>query len=427
MAAREQAAGVLARVIDGASLSRVMPPVQEQSSEAPLIQELVYGSLRWHFLLSGLIRLLLEKPLRNKDRDVECLLRIGLYQLREMRIPAHAVVNETVRETRTMKKPWAKGLVNGVLRRYQRDREALEQQLDTAESMAHPQWLLQKLQDAYPEPWRDICTANNQRPPMVLRVNERRQTVDEYLQELNREGVAAKRHPVAPQALVLDKACDVFSLPGFDEGRVSVQDAAAQLAAGLLDLGPGMRILDACAAPGGKTAHILEQGESSEVWALEKDAARIQSLTQTLSRLGLEARIVEADAGDVEAWWDGQPFDRILLDAPCSATGVIRRHPDIRIHRRPADIDRLREEQQRLLRALWPLLRPGGMLLYATCSILPEENVEQVTMFFDDRVNAREFALPLEYGLKQSYGRQILPGEQGMDGFFYAGIRKISD
>jgi 16S rRNA (cytosine967-C5)-methyltransferase len=427
MAAREQAAGLLAQVLDGASLSRVMPPVQEQSSEAPLIQELVYGSLRWHFLLSGLLRLLLEKPLRNKDRDVECLLRIGLYQLREMRIPAHAAVNETVRETRTMKKPWAKGLVNGVLRRYQRDRETLEQQLDTAESVAHPKWLLQKLQDAYPEIWRDVCTASNQRPPMVLRVNERRQTVDEYLQELSRKGIAAKRHPVALQALVLDRACDVFSLPGFDEGRVSVQDAAAQLAAGLLDLGPGMRVLDACAAPGGKTAHILEQSESSEVWALEKDGARIQSLAQTLSRVGLEAKIVEADAGDVEAWWNGQPFDRILLDAPCSATGVIRRHPDIRIHRRPEDIDRLREEQQRLLRALWPLLRPGGMLLYATCSILPEENVEQVTMFLDERVNAREFALPLEYGLKQTYGRQVLPGEQGMDGFFYAGITKISD
>jgi 16S rRNA (cytosine967-C5)-methyltransferase len=427
MAARVQAARLLAQVLDGASLSRVMPAVQGHTDEAPLIQEFVYGSLRWHFLLSGLLRLLLEKPLRNKDRDVECLLRIGLYQLREMRIPAHAAVNETVRETRTMKKPWAKGLINGVLRRYQRDRDALEQQLDTAESVAHPQWLLNKLQHAYPETWADVCTASNQRPPMVLRVNERRQSVEAYLQELGEAGMDAKRHPVAPQALVLERACDVSSLPGFDEGRVSVQDAAAQLAAGLLDLGPGMRVLDACAAPGGKTAHILEQGESLEVWALEKDGARVQSLMQTLSRLGLDARVVEADAGDVEAWWDGRPFDRILLDAPCSATGVIRRHPDIRIHRRPADIDRLREEQQRLLRALWPLLRPGGMLLYATCSILPEENIDQVALFLDERVDAREFALPLEYGLKQSSGRQILPGEQGMDGFFYAGIIKISD
>jgi 16S rRNA (cytosine967-C5)-methyltransferase len=427
MAAREQAARLLLQVIEGASLSRIMIPVQEQSSEAPLIQELVYGSLRWHFRLSGLLKLLLEKPLRKKDNDVECLLRIGLYQLMEMRIPAHAAVNETVRETRTMKKPWAKGLVNGVLRQYLRQRETLEKQLDTSGLMAHPEWLLKKLQAAYPEVWRSICDANNQRPPMVLRVNERHQTVEEYLKLLQGEGLKAVKHPCAHQALTLEHACDVSSLPGFAEGHVSVQDAAAQLAAGLLDLRSGMRVLDACAAPGGKTAHILEQGESLDVWALERDGARIQSLEQTLSRLGLEARVIEADAGLVDAWWDGVPFDRILLDAPCSATGVIRRHPDIRIHRRPADIDRLREEQQRLLGALWPLLRPGGMLLYATCSILPQENVDQVRLFIDEHTDARENILPLECGLKQAHGRQILPGEQGMDGFYYAGIIKSGD
>lgn len=424
MAARELAARLLLEVIDGASLSRVMPQVDEQVGESALIQELVYGCLRWHFKLTGLLERLLDRPLRNKDRDVECLLRVGLYQLMEMRIPAHAVLNETVRETRTMKKPWAKGLVNGVLRQYQRNQERLDNQLDTAAMLSHPVWLVDELREAYPERWRKLCDANNQRPPMVLRVNERYQGVDEYLEMLEKAGIRAGRQPCAPQALVLDQACDVSSLPGFFEGWVSVQDAAAQLATLLLDPRPGMRVLDACAAPGGKAAHILEQGESVEVWAIEKDENRIPRLKQTLSRLNLDAHIVHADAADVDSWWDGEVFDRILLDAPCSATGVIRRHPDIRIHRRPDDIMRLREQQQRLLRALWPLLRPGGMLLYATCSVLPQENVEQISSFVAEHADASAIPLDLACGDKQAFGLQILPGDHGMDGFYYAGLLK---
>jgi len=424
VAARELAARLLLEVIDGASLSRVMPQVDEQGGESALIQELVYGCLRWHFKLTGLLGQLLDRPLRNKDRDVECLLRVGLYQLMEMRIPAHAVLNETVRETRTMKKTWARGLVNGVLRQYQRNQEKLDNQLDPAAKLSHPVWLVDELRKAYPEQWPQLCEANNQRPPMVLRVNERYQGVDEYLEILEKTDIRAERQACAPQALVLDQACDVSSLPGFFEGHVSVQDAAAQLAALLLDTSSGMRVLDACAAPGGKTAHILEQSESVEVWAIEKDESRIPRLEQTLSRLKLKAHIVQADAADVDTWWDGMAFDRILLDAPCSATGVIRRHPDIRIHRRPDDIIRLREQQQRLLRALWPLLRPGGMLLYATCSVLPQENVEQISLFVADHADASAIPLDLVCGDKQDFGLQILPGDHGMDGFYYAGLLK---
>ncbi len=423
MAARALAARLLLEVMEGASLSRVMPRI-DGHGESALIQELVYGCLRWHFKLTGILDQLLDKPLRNKDRDIECLLRVGLYQLMEMRIPEHAALNETVRETRTMKKAWARGLVNGVMRQYQRQHQEVLDRLDTAAALSHPVWLVNELQKVYPEQWRLVCEANNQRPPMTLRVNECHQSVDQYLETLKKAGIEARRHECAPQALILNRPCDVSSLPGFFEGWVSVQDAAAQLAAHFLNIEPEMRILDACAAPGGKTAHILEQGESVEVWAVEKDGQRIPRLEQTLSRLGLSARVVHADAAEVDVWWDGRPFDRILLDAPCSATGVIRRHPDIRLHRRPEDIQQLREEQQRLLGALWPLLRSGGMLLYATCSVLPQENVEQISWFVDDREDASEIPLDMVCGEKQAFGRQILPGDHGMDGFYYAGLLK---
>jgi 16S rRNA (cytosine967-C5)-methyltransferase len=425
MAARALAASTLCQVINGGSLSRVLPKSLIDTDEPALVQEMVYGALRWHYTLSGLLRILLSKPLKAKDQDVECLLRIGLYQLMEMRIPQHAAVNETVRETRTLNKPWAKGLVNGVLRNFQRNQEELLQQVSDGERLNMPSWLMKRLRRAYPDDWEAICLASNQRPPMTIRVNTLHQSRDTYAIGLQAAEITSHAHPCAQDALILDQAVDVHSLPGFDQGRASVQDAAAQLAAQILTIEPGHRVLDACAAPGGKTAHLLEKGGSTpEVWAIEKEAARIPSLEQTLERLDLEAHILNADAADTEAWWDGKPFDRILLDAPCSATGVIRRHPDIRLHRTSDDITRLQKEQAKLLDALWPLLAPGGMFLYATCSILPEENVDQVARFLGAHDDAEEIQIDLPCGRQQSHGLQMLPGDQEMDGFYYAAIIK---
>ena len=425
MAARALAASVLCQVINGGSLSRVLPEALADSDEPALVQEMVYGALRWHFTLSGLLRGLLSKPLKDKDQDVECLLRIGLYQLMEMRIPQHAAVNETVRETRTLNKPWAKGLVNGVLRNFQRNQDTLIKKLSEGERLNMPSWMMKRLRRAYPDDWKAICEGSNQRPPMTIRVNALHQSRDTYAIGLKACEINSHTHRCAQNALILDKPVDVHALPGFDEGRASVQDAAAQLSAQILGVQPGQRVLDACAAPGGKTAHLIEQGHNEiSIWAIEKESSRIPSLEQTLSRLGLEAHILNVDAADTGDWWDGKPFDRILLDAPCSATGVIRRHPDIRLHRTPDDITQLQKEQGKLLDALWPLLTPGGMFLYATCSILPEENVEQVRRFLDTHDDAEEMKIDLPCGRQQDHGLQILPGDDDMDGFYYAAIIK---
>jgi 16S rRNA (cytosine967-C5)-methyltransferase len=426
MGVRSLAARTLCQVIGGQSLSRALPPALGKTEEPALAQELVYGTLRWHFRISGLINQMLEKPLKQKDQDIECLIRIGLYQLMCMNIPAHAAVNETVRETRTMKKPWAKGLVNGILRRYQRESATLEAALTEAQEQACPEWLINGLKQAYPDHWSAICVASNERPPMTLRVNTMHRQRPDYASMLVEQGITSSNSAQAPAGLTLEQPCDVTQLPGFDKGWVSVQDAAAQLAGEYLDCQPGMRVLDACAAPGGKTAHLLERASNDlDLWAIEKAPERIASLQQTLDRQQLTARIIEADAADTGKWWDQTPFDRILLDAPCSATGVIRRHPDIRLHRTRDDIETLVKEQQKLLETLWPLVRPGGMLLYATCSVLPQENVEQVKRFLDAHSDAREHVLPGDFGHRPGHGLQILPGVQGMDGFYYAGIEKL--
>ncbi len=285
MGVRSLAARTLCQVIGGQSLSRALPAALEKTEEPALAQELVYGALRWHFRISGLINQMLDKPLKRKDQDIECLIRIGLYQLMCMNIPAHAAVNETVRETRTMKKPWAKGLVNGILRRYQRESATLEAALTGAQEVAYPDWLIDALKQAYPDRWSAVCVASNERPPMTLRVNTMHHQVRDYASMLEEQGIACSSPEQAPAALTLDQPCDVTQLPGFDKGWVSVQDAAAQLAAEYLDCQPGMRVLDACAAPGGKTAHLLERaGNDLELWAIEKAPERIPSLQQTLAR-----------------------------------------------------------------------------------------------------------------------------------------------
>lgn len=430
MDARVVAAQALDEVIrQGRSLSAVLPRWQEKVAprDRALLQELCYGSLRWYWRLDAIARQLLRKSFKAKDNDVRALILVGLYQLEYLRIPDHAAVGETVAAVRALGKPWARGLVNAVLRNFQRGRDKVLTQLqqDPVAVYAHPAWLIEHLQAAYPDRWQAVLEANNQHPPMTLRVNARQSGRDAYLAALTDTGYAARAFPYSDEGVVLAAATDVDALPGFAAGRVSVQDGAAQLAAGLLDARPGERILDACAAPGGKTAHVLErQPQLAEMVALDQDAERLARVEQNLQRLGLSATVVCGDATDPDAWWDGRTFDRILLDAPCSASGVIRRHPDIKLLRRAGDIAALAQLQGCILRALWPLLRPGGMLLYVTCSVLPQENVRQLQRFCRERADAEHVPLAARWGIEQAVGRQILPGQEGMDGFYYACLRK---
>ncbi len=429
---RLAAARALAVVLSGkASLNSSLPDVlaKVDARDRGLTQELAFGTARWQPRLSGLAERLLQKPFKAADRDVEALLLVGLYQLFHTRIPPHAAIGETVGCAEKLKKPWAKGLLNAVLRNAQRDGEALfaELERDPVIRFAHPRWLQKSLKAHWPEHWEAICTANNLHPPMMLRVNHRQVERDTYLAELQDAGVEAFPCSHSRDGIRLASACDVTQLPGFAEGRVSVQDEAAQLAAGLLDLAPGQRVLDACCAPGGKTCHILEREPAlAEVVALDLEPKRLQRVQENLNRLQLEARLVAADARATDVWWDGQPFQRILLDAPCSATGVIRRHPDIKLARQADDIAPLATLQGEMLDALWPTLAVGGILLYATCSVLPTENREVIEAFLARTPGARELDLPRGFGVEQPHGRQLLPQDNGHDGFYYAKLIKIA-
>jgi len=429
MDARSAAARVVAQVLEGASLSVALPPLLGELpvQERALAQELSYGALRWGPRLQAVIDRLLHKPVRGKDREVLALLWVGLYQLLYTRVPEYAAVAGTVAAARILNKPWAAGLVNAVLRGFQKRRDALLTEVDgeDAAALAHPSWWVATLRAGRPAEWRDIAAANNERPPMTLRVNRRRGSRDEYMRMLTAAGWRATVAPHTGEGLILDQPLDVAHLPGFSEGWVSVQDGAAQLTAQLLDSQPGERILDACAAPGGKTGHLLElQPALAELVAVDDDATRMARVKENLERLGLQASLVVEDAGAVQRWWDGVPFDRILLDAPCSGSGVIRRHPDIKYLRRASDIAVLAADQQRLLTALWPLLRRGGMLLYVTCSVLPEEDELQVQSFLEAHDDACEEPLAVTWGVALRHGRLVLPGMDGMDGFYYASLKK---
>ena len=432
---RAQAVLVLDAVLnEGRSLATALPEQLARSEIGDgrgLLQELCYGSLRWLPRLQALGGQLLEKPLKSRDRDVSYLILLGLYQLIFMRIPAHAAVDETVTVARQLGKPWACGLINSVLRNFQRRRDALEAGIDTDPQAlyAHPDWLRDAIAMAWPEDWPDILMANQQRPPMTLRVNLSRVSRDEYLQQLLQRGLEALAHPLVCSAVVLTKPVDVQLLPGFVDGLVSVQDAAAQLAPGLLTVGSGQRILDACAAPGGKTGHLLESCSDIDVTAIDVDAGRLQRVADNLVRLGYRAKLICGDACRPDAWWDGRLFDRILLDAPCSATGVIRRHPDIKYLRQPDDIPALVAAQSKILTAMWRLLKPGGRLVYVTCSILPQENHVQLQQFLAVHGDADEIRLDVAWGRAMAVGRQILnsavlPGHESLDGFYYAVITK---
>ena len=429
---RLAAAKALAAVLNGkASLNSSLPVQLDkvEDRDRGFTQDLAFGTARWQPRLSALAAKLLQKPFKAADADVEALLLVGLYQLLYSRVPAHAAIGETVGCADKLKKPWAKALLNAVLRRAQRESEGLLAELehDPVVRTAHPRWLQKSLKAFWPEQWEAICAANNAHPPMILRVNRRHHSRDAYLQLLAEAGINASACVFSQDGIVLETAGDVRSLPGFAEGWISVQDEAAQLAADLLDLAPGQRVLDACCAPGGKTCHILEvEKDLAGVVAVDLEAKRLVRVRENLARLGLSAELIAADGRDTDSWWDGKPFQRILLDAPCSATGVIRRHPDIKLTRQPDDIAALAVLQGELLDALWPTLEVGGILLYATCSTLPTENTEVIQAFLARTSGARELDLATAAGIKQPHGRQLLAQESGHDGFYYAKLIKIA-
>ena len=429
---RLAAAKALAAVLNGkASLNSSLPTQMDkvEDRDRGFTQDLAFGTARWQPRLSALAAKLLQKPFKAADADVEALLLVGLYQLLYTRVPAHAAIGETVGCADKLKKPWAKALLNAVLRRAQRESEALLAELehDPVVRTAHPRWLQKSLKAFWPEQWEAICAANNAHPPMILRVNRRHHTRDAYLGLLTEAGIAATPCVYSRDGIILDAAADVRSLPGFAEGWISVQDEAAQLAADLLDLAPGQRVLDACCAPGGKTCHILEAEPAlAGVVAVDLEAKRLVRVRENLARLGLSAELIAADGRDTATWWDGKPFQRILLDAPCSATGVIRRHPDIKLTRQPDDIAALAVLQGELLDAMWITLEVGGILLYATCSTLPTENTEVIEAFLARTPGARELDLATTAGIKQPHGRQLLAQEGGHDGFYYAKLIKIA-
>ena len=395
--------------------------------DATFARSVCLGTLRWYQQMEALLSLLLDKPLQRKNRDIHSLLLTALFQLSKTEIARHGVVSETVNVVDALNKKWAKGLVNGVLRNYIRQADALNSKLSKSPvaETSHPQWLLSILQQAWPQQWQKITEENNKQAPMSLRVNERRSSRDEYLSMLKAANIDASNSDISTSGITLKSPCTIEMLPGFDDGLVSVQDIAPQLAPSFLDLQHGQRVLDACAAPGGKTAHIMEATNGDlALTALEIDPVRLQRITQNMQRLGHGIEVIEGDAGRPDTWWSKHKYDRILLDAPCSGSGDIRRHPDIKLLRRPSDIERLAEQQLRLLHALWPLLNDGGKLLYATCSILPQENENIIHSFLAEEETAMEQDIHVNYAHSRQHGIQILPGEHQMDGFFYACLQK---
>lgn len=391
----------------------------------PLIKEICFGVCRHYFRLAAVADKLLNK--RPKEIDVWMCLLIGLYQLHYLRIPDYAVVKETVALLEQIKKTWAKGLVNAILRRFCREQETLLAGLKDSPAFlyGHPDWLLKRVKKTWPDQWQSILEANDIHPPMTLRVNTQLSLAIKYQQCLQEKGMDSHPLRYASNGLVLTTPCDVQELPGFSVGTVSIQDEAAQLAVSLLALKPGLRLLDACAAPGGKTCHILEtEPHLSACIALDIDNKRLTRVKENLSRLNLQATLLKGDGMQPETWWDGILFDRILLDAPCSATGVIRRHPDIKLLRTEEEIVAISKVQHDLLHALWPLLAPGGLMVYATCSILPEENEQQICNFIASQSNCQYVTNECSWGLSTHHGRQILPGSNNMDGFFYSVLTK---
>ncbi|MDX1457975.1 MAG: 16S rRNA (cytosine(967)-C(5))-methyltransferase RsmB [Marinobacter sp.] len=422
---RAVAAQTLLAVEQGQSLSQCLPPAQARvgDNERSELQALSYGCCRWFHRLDAELQGRLKRPLRKQDRIVHHLMLVALFQLRFSQQATYAVLNETVEACRALGKPHLTGLVNGVLRAAEREGEPAPARPEV--EWSHPDWMVAKLRHNWPEDWQDILAANNVQAPMTLRVNTRQISRDDYLARLDEVGIEASATSYAPKGIQLAHPVPVDRLPGFIDGTTSVQDEAAQLCTTLLDLAPGQRVLDAGAAPGGKTCAILESCEGlAEVVAIDQSPERLPRIHENLDRLGLDAQVLAADAADTSQWWDGQPFDRILLDVPCSASGVIRRHPDIKLLRREEDIAPLAAIQLGLLDALWPTLAAGGRLVYATCSVFPQENHRIIQRFLKRQPEAQLEQPALTWGREMEAGRQLLPQPDGHDGFFYAVLIK---
>ena len=446
VSSRLQALWWLSSVIkDGRSVNDVLSTKLKKSadlSDIPFAKQILFGSLRYFHQIKAILDQLLEKPLKQKDLDVYSILIIGVYQLRHLSVPDHAAISESVELAKKIKKPWAASLVNGILRNYLRQLEQIEQKLAKAKTFqfSHPNWIINQLEADWPEQYQSIMEQNNLQAPMIIRVNQAKTGLENYIQKLESVGLKGVKHPVSPDALVLDNACDVNKLPGFETGLVSVQDAAAQLVVELLDLGEqadlnrqtsSLKVLDGCSAPGGKTTHILQRYPEVSLTSVEMSEKRIQKIEQTLLRLGLDKqpkfKLLCSDLLDLESWWDGELFDRILIDVPCSASGVIRRNPDIKLHRKKQDLANIVQLQAEILRSAWSILKPGGKLVYATCSIFKDENENQIKKFLSS-YDAKSYRLSEKIDQQMAdhsqIGYQILPGELQMDGFYLCGLEK---
>ena len=426
---RALAAQTVAAVLErGESLATALPHAQssiDNPKNKALLQEITYGVMRELTQLEYFVNTLMDKPLKGKQRIVHHLLLVGAYQLLHTRVPAHAALGETVAAVEDIQRPKFKSLVNGVLRNLQREHENLAQKMPTKGPITfnHPKWIIKRATAAYPKQWQQVLQANNQRSPMWIRNNSSMQSRDEYLAQLAALDIEATAGEIGDNSILLAQPVPVTALPNFEIGACSVQDIAAQQAAELLSAQPGERILDACAAPGGKTCHILELTQDIEVVALDCDEKRLDRVQQNLTRIGLNAELICGDGTQPDDWWDKKQFDRILLDAPCSATGVIRRNPDIKWLRRDSDIEQLVELQQQIFDASWKLLKSGGTLVYATCSILPNENSQQVAKFLQRHQDAE--LIPLHQNdTSDQPGWQLLPGDNDSDGFYYAKLQK---
>ena len=423
---RRQALEASSRVIlKGESLTAALleETAELPPREAAWVRALTYATVRWYIRLEAIVEGMLEHPLKPRDAVVRVLLCQGLAEIFHFGTPDHAAVRETAELARAIQRPGAVGLVNALLRRALRERVELAAAMDRSPSMRYacPSWLVTGIRDAFPDTWEELLRASTEPAPMTLRVNMARIERAELLERLAEAGLAAAAHALVPSALTLAEPLDVDGLPGFAEGLVSVQDAAAQWAALLLAPRPGERVLDACAAPGGKTGHLLETVAGDlDLTALDVDGQRMGRVRENLRRLGYRARMHIGDLADPESWWDGEPFDAILLDVPCSATGVIRRHPDIKLLRRAGDVGDLAARQAELLATAWDLLRPGGRLLYATCSLLAAENERVVAPWLARTADARAEPLAFPGGIDRAVGRAIALGTEGMDGFYYA-------
>lgn len=437
MNARFLAAKVLEQVLlQNGSLSTqlVKQLAQNPSDEQGLIKELCFGVCRFYPQLNTIALSLLSKPFEEKDFDLYATLLMGLYQIEHMSTPDHAAVNESVELCRQLDKEWATKVINAILRRYQREGEEIKAGLSAQPSMIHnmPKWLMKRINKHWADEQDLIVQASNEHPPMCIRVNLNKVSRETYKAMLTAEGIVSRETPYSTAGLYLESPIPVTMLPEFQQGFVSVQDESAQLAALILNPQADDIMLDACAAPGGKTGHLLESQPNLTLTAVELEEWRLQRIESNLARLELSAQLVCGDAAQTDTWWNQTPFDKILLDVPCSATGVIRRNPDIKINRKPDDIDALTTIQAAILKATWATLKEGGYLLYATCSLMPEENEQQIQAFLASQSDAKEVALTTlnpafntQIGKAVSHGMQLFPTLEGHDGFYYCLLQKM--